>query len=139
MNSNTECLMYLENAKAELIEEFPNNNELSNTLFLKVCDLANEDFDGITENKIYRNFIGVLIDIVKISFENDASKSYLRSFFKKLNNCSFTNCLSKSMSSKSGDIKRIIDRLVYFFVYQNTSSAKEYRLNEVLNYLKAEM
>lgn len=139
MKNNAECLMYLENAKAQLIEEFPNNNDLNNTLFLKVCDLVNKDFDGITENKIYRSFIGELIDIVKISFENDASKSYLRSFFKKLNNHSYTNYLSKSMPSKSGDIKRIIDRLVNFFVYQDTSSIKEYRLDEVLSYLKAEM
>ncbi len=139
MNSNTECLMYLENAKAQLIEEFPNNDKLSNTLFLKICNFANENFDGIAENKIYRSFIHVLIDIIEIAFESDASKSYLRSFFKKLNNCSFANCLSKSMPSKSGDIKRIIDRLVNFFVYQDTSSTKEYRLDEVLSYLKAEM
>ena len=139
MNSNTECMKYLEKAKAQLIEEFPNNNDLNNTLFLKICDFVNEDFDGIAENKIYRSFILVLIDIIEIAFESDASKSYLRSFFKKLNCNSFTNCLSKSMPSKSGDTKRVIDRLVNFFVYQDTSSSKEYRLDEVLSYLRAEM
>ncbi len=139
MKSNTECLMCLENAKAELIEEFPNNNNLSNTLFLKICDFVNEDFDGITENKIYRSFIAELIDIVEISFEKDASKSYLRSFFKMLNNRSFTNCLSKSMPSKSDDLKRIVDRLVNFFVYQDGISQKEQRLEAIVNYLKAEI
>ena len=139
MNSNTECMKYLGKAKAELIDEFSNNDELSNTLFLKICDLVNEDFDGISENKTYRSFIHVLIDIIETAFESDASKSYLRSFFKKLGNSNFTNCLSHSMPSKSGDTKRVIDRLVNFFVYQDTSSSNEYRLVEVLSYLRAEM
>ena len=139
MKSNTDCMRYLEKAKAQLIEEFPNNNDLNNTLFLKICDFVNEDFDVIAENKIYQSFLNELIDIIEIVLENDASKSYLRSFFKKLNCISFTNCLSKSMPSKSGDTKRVIDRLVDFFVYQDTSSSKEYRLDEVLSYLRAAM
>ena len=139
MNSNTECMKYLEKAKAELIDEFPNNNDLSNTLFLKICDFVNEDFDGIAENKIYRSYIYVLIDIIEIAFESDASKSYLRSFFKKLNCSSFTNCLSKSMPSKSGDTKRVIDRLVNFFVYQDGINQKEHRLEVIVNYLKDKM
>lgn len=136
--NNAECLVYLKKAKAELIEEYPNNNDLTNTLFLKICDFADEDFDGIAENKIYRSFIAELIDIVEISFDKNASKSYLRSFFKILNNSSFTNRLSKSMPSKSGDTKRVIDRLVNFFVYQDGISQKEQRLKAIVNYLKAE-
>lgn len=139
MNINTECLTYLETAKFQLAEEFPNNSDLSNTLFLKICDFVNEDFDGIVENKIYRSFIGQLIDIIEISFENNASKSYLRSFFKKLNNRIFINCLSTLIPSKSDDISFTIDRLVNFFVYQDSTSKKEYRLEEILSYLKAKI
>lgn len=137
MNINTECLTYLETAKFQLTEEFPNSSDLCNTLFLKICDFVNEDFDGIVENKIYRSFIGQLIDIIEISFKNNASKSYLRSFFKKLNNRIFINHLSTLMPSKSDDISFTIDRLVNFFVYQDSTSKKEYRLEEILSYLKA--
>lgn len=139
MNINTECLTYLEIAKFQLTEEFPNNIDLCNTLFLKICDFVNEDFDGMVENKIYRSFIGQLIDIIEISFENNASKSYLRSFFKKLNNRIFINYLSTLMPSKSDDISFTIDRLVNFFVYQDSTSKKEYRLEEILSYLKAKI
>ena len=139
MNINTECLTYLEIAKFQLTEEFPNNIDLCNTLFLKICDFVDEDFDGIVENKIYRSFIGQLIDIIEISFENNASKSYLRSFFKKLNNRIFINYLSTLMPSKSDDISFTIDRLVNFFVYQDSTSKKEYRLEEILSYLKAKI
>ena len=139
MNINNECLTYLESAKFQLTEEFPNNSDLCNRLFLKICDFVDEDFDGIVENKIYRSFIGQFIDIIEVSFENNASKSYLRSFFKKLNNRIFINYLSTLMPSKSDDISFTIDRLVNFFVYQDTSSSKEYRLDEVLSYLRAEM
>lgn len=139
MNINTECLTYLETAKFQLTEEFPNNSDLSNTLFLKICDFVNEDFDGVVENKIYRCFIGQFIDIIEVSFENNASKSYLRSFFKKLNNRIFINYLSTLMPSKSNDISFTIDRLVNFFVYQDSTSKKEYRLEEILSYLKAKI
>lgn len=139
MNINTECLTYLEIAKFQLTEEFPNNIDLCNTLFLKICDFINEDFDGIVENKIYRSFIGQLIDIIEISFENNASKSYLRNFFKKLNNRIIINYLSTLMPSKSDDISFTIDRLVNFFVYQDSTSKKEYRLEEILSYLKAKI
>ena len=139
MNINTECLTYLEIAKFQLTEEFPNNIDLCNTLFLKICDFVDEDFDGIVENKIYRSFIGQFIDIIEVSFENNASKSYLRSFFKKLNNRIFINYLSTLMPSKSDDISFTIDRLVNFFVYQDSTSKKEYRLEEILSYLKAKI
>ena len=139
MKNNTECLTYLESAKFQLTEEFPNNSDLCNTLFLKICDFVDEDFDGIVENKIYRSFIGQFIDIIEVSFENNASKSYLRSFFKKLNNRIFINYLSTLMPSKSDDISFTIDRLVNFFVYQDSTSKKEYRLEEILSYLKAKI
>lgn len=139
MKNNTECLTYLESAKFQLTEEFPNNSDLCNTLFLKICDFVDEDFDGIVENKIYRSFIGQFIDIIEVSFENNASKSYLRSFFKKLNNRIFINYLSTLMPSKSNDISFTIDRLVNFFVYQDSTSKKEYRLEEILSYLKAKI
>lgn len=139
MKNNTECLIYLENAKTQLTEEFPNNDDLSNILFLKICDVVNTDFDGVSENKIYRRFLSILIDIIETSFQNDASKSYLRSFFKKLNNSSFINYLSKAIPSKSDDIKFTIDRLVNFFVYQDPTSKKEYRLEEIVSYIKAKM
>lgn len=139
MNINNECLTYLESAKFQLTEEFPNNSDLCNTLFLIICDFVDEDFDGIVENKIYRSFIGQFIDIIEVSFENNASKSYLRSFFKKLNNRIFINYLSTLMPSKSDDISFTIDRLVNFFVYQDSTSKKEYRLEEILSYLKAKI
>ena len=139
MNINNECLTYLESAQFQLTEEFPNNSDLCNTLFLKICDFVDEDFDGIVENKIYRSFIGQFIDIIEVSFENNASKSYLRSFFKKLNNRIFINYLSTLMPSKSDDISFTIDRLVNFFVYQDSTSKKEYRLEEILSYLKAKI
>lgn len=139
MRNNAECLMYLVNAKTQLIEDFPNNNDLSNILFLKICDFINTDFDGVSENKIYRSFLSVIIDVIEISFQGDASKSYLRSFFKKLKNRIFINYLSMLMPSKSDDISFTIDRLVNFFVYQDSTSKKAYRLEETLSYLKAKI
>ena len=51
-----DCLTYLENEKIKLNEEFPKCETVTEELFIQVMDFVNDDFDGISENKIYRLF-----------------------------------------------------------------------------------
>ena len=86
MSLKSECLTYLEKAKDELKNGFPENEQLINSLFIKFSDFANDDYEGISDNKIERLYFFLLKDLIVISFENNASKSFMRNFFKSLNN-----------------------------------------------------
>ena len=94
------------------------------------------DFNGVSENKIFRIFLNTFKDVIEFSFQNDASKSYMRTSFKKLNNKKFLDYLSVYMPAKSTVIKFIMDRFVNFFVYQQDFSiSKEYRLKEIVDFV----
>lgn len=136
MATNKDCILYLDDIKAQLIEEFPTNKELTEKIFLMVYNFVCTDFNGVSENKIFRIFLNTFKDVIEFSFQNDASKSYIRTIFKKLNNKKFLDYLSVYMPAKSTAIKFIMDRFVNFFVYQqDLSISKEYRLKEIVNFV----
>ena len=76
-----DCLSYLEFEKVKLNEEFPKYESVTEELFVQVSDFMNNDFDGISENKIYRFFLDKLKDITFYAFDRNVSKAYMRSFF----------------------------------------------------------
>ena len=136
MATNKDCILYLDDIKAQLIEEFPTNKELTEKNFLMVYNFVCTDFNGVSENKIFRIFLNTFKDVIEFSFQNDASKSYMRTIFKKLNNKKVLDYLSVYMPAKSTVIKFIMDRFVNFFVYQqDLSISKEYRLKEIVDFV----
>lgn len=132
MSLKYECLTYLEKAKDELKNGFPENEQLINSLFIKFSDFANDDYEGISDNKIERSYFFLLKDLIVISFESNASKSFLRSFFKSLNNKYVVDYLS-SITQKV-NFKSSLNVMVNEFVYwQESDHKKELKLNQLLN------
>ena len=60
MNFKFECLSYLTSAKTELTQSFPKSEQLTGSLFAIFSDFADNDYEGISENKIYRSFLNTL-------------------------------------------------------------------------------
>ena len=133
MSVKSECLSYLVSAKAELTQSFPQSEQLTDSLFAVFSDFATGDYEGISENKIYRSFLNTLTEIIEIAFENRASKSFMRSFFKALNNQNIINYLSELAPTHTSDFKISLERLVSEFVYWQESDQKK---ELILNYLK---
>lgn len=128
-----ECLAYLEFEKIKLNEKFPKYETVTQELFVQVSDFVNSDFDGISDNKIYRLFLDKLKDITRYAFNSDVSKAYMRSFFKKLNNKNVVEYLTCIMKTKSIDISDIMKRFVNFFVYwQDSDNTKDKKLEEII-------
>lgn len=128
-----DCLSYLEFEKVNLNEEFPKYEAVTEELFIQVNDFMNNDFDGISENKMYRLFLDKLKDITRYAFDSDVSKAYMRSFFKKLNNKNVVEYLACIMKTKSTDISNIMKRFVNFFVYwQDSDNTKDKKLEEII-------
>lgn len=133
MSYKSDCLFYLKNEKEELVEEFPQNEHLIEELFFKISDFVNMDFEGISDNKIYRNFLDFMKEILILSFEKNASKSFLHNFFKRLSNKKVTDYLASCAKTKSTDFKNVIERFVNEFVYwQESDHKKELKLNEII-------
>ena len=131
-----ECLSYLEIEKIKLNEEFPKYESVTEELFVQVSDFMNNDFDDISENKIYRFFLDKLKDITFYAFDRNVSKAYMRSFFKKLNNKNVVEYLTSIMKTKSIDISNIMKRFVNFFVYwQDSDNTKDKKLEEIIKLL----
>lgn len=131
-----ECLSYLELEKTRLIEEFPKYQFITEELLLRINKFINIDFDGISENKIYRMFLGILKDITYYALDNRASKSYMRSVFKILNNKIVIQFFTSIMKSKAIDIPNIMERFVNFFVYwQNSDKTKEQKREEIIEFV----
>ncbi len=131
-----DCLSYLEFEKVKLNEEFPKYESVTEELFVQVSDFMNNDFDDISENKIYRFFLDKLKDIIFYAFDRNVSKAYMRSFFKKLNNKNVVEYLTSIMKTKSIDISNIMKRFVNFFVYwQDSDNTKEKKLEEIIKLL----
>lgn len=131
-----ECLTYLELVQSELNEEFPKYESVTEELFVQVSDFMNNDFDDISENKIYRFFLDKLKDITFYAFDRNVSKAYMRSFFEKLNNKNVVEYLTSIMKTKSIDISNIMKRFVNFFVYwQDSDNTKEKKLEEIIKLL----
>ncbi len=131
-----ECLTYLELVQSELKEEFPKYETVIKELFIQVSDFMNNDFDGISENRIYRLFLEKLKDITRYAFDSDVSKAYMRSFFARLNNKNVVEYLTSIMKTKSIDISNIMKRFVNFFVYwQDSDNTKDKKLEEIIKLL----
>lgn len=131
-----ECLSYLEIEKVKLNEEFPKYESVTEELFIQVSDFMDNDFDDISENKIYRFFLDKLKDITFYAFDRNVSKAYMRSFFKKLNNKNVVEYLTSIMKTKSIDISNIMKRFVNFFVYwQDSDNTKDKKLEEIIKLL----
>jgi len=135
-----ECLSYLEIEKIKLNEEFPKYETVTEELFIRVSDFMNNDFDGISENKIYRLFLDKLKDVTRYAFDSDVSKAYMRSFFKRLNNKNVIEYLADIMQTKSTDIRNIMKRFVNFFVYwQDSDNTMDKKLEEIIKLVEGWM
>lgn len=133
MSLKSDCLFYLKKEKEKSIDEFPQNEHLIEELFFKISDFVNMDFEGISDNKIYRNFLDLMKEILILSFEKNASKSFLHNFFKRLNNKKVTDFLASCAKTKATDFKNVIERFVNEFVYwQESDHKKELKLNEII-------
>lgn len=131
-----DCLSYLEFEKVKLNEEFPKYESVTEELFVQVSDFMNNDFDDISENKIYRFFLDKLKDITFYAFDRNVSKAYMRSFFEKLNNKNVVEYLTSIMKTKSIDISNIMKSFVNFFVYwQDSDNTKDKKLEEIIKLL----
>jgi len=132
MSSKNDCLSYLRNAKSELDNDSPENGQLTDSLFAIFSDFVSSDYKGVSDNKIYRLYLYTLKEILNVAFENNASKSFMRSFFKKLNTKVITDYLSSLSRSHSSDFKNTLSRMVTEFVYwQESDHKKELKLNHL--------
>lgn len=140
MSSKSECLSYLEKAKLEFNKEFPQNEQLIDSLFIKFSDFVNDDYEGISDNKINRLYLCLLKDLIVASFESNASKSFMRGFFKMLNNKTVTDYLSSITKTQTINFKNPLNAMVYEFVYwQESDHKKELKLNNLINRINSWM
>lgn len=130
-----EFTAYLDKKTAEIIKDFSAFEALTLRLADKIKDFAEEDFEGVNENKVYRIFLDTVREMVEISIEEKASKSYLRCFWKVLDSKVAHKALTPFMQSKAEKVKSITDRMVNFYVYQDPTSSEEYRKSEIMRYL----
>ena len=134
MSLKSECLLYFETAMTEYGKEFPDKEDLVNGLSAIFSDFLSEDYDGLTENRIYRLYLNTLKEIINTAFESDASKSFLRGFFKILNNKKIIAYLSSLAKTKSADIKYQLHRLYTEFVYwAESDTTKESKLQKLID------
>lgn len=134
MSLKSECLLDFETAMNEYSKEFPDREDLVTDLSVIFSDFLSEDYDGLTENRIYRLYLNALKEIINTAFENDASKSFLRGYFKRLNNKKVTDYLSSLAKTKSADIKYQLERLYTEFVYwADSDTTKETKFEKLID------
>ncbi len=140
MNTKYECLTYLKNEAAELNKSFQKNEQITEELFNIFIGFIDEDYEYITDNKTYRLFLKTIKEIVIKAFENNASKSFMRVFFKKLNNKAVINYLSDIAPKQTANFKNSLARLVSEFVYwQESDHKKELKLNYLISIIDSWM
>ncbi len=140
MSLKSDCLSYLESAKFELNKEFTRNEQLIDILFDKISNFVSDDYEGMSDNKIYRLYLCLLKDLIVVSFESNASKSFMRGFFKILNNKTFTDYLSSVTKTQTINFKNPLNTMVYEFVYwQESDHKKELKLNHLINRINSWM
>ena len=120
----------------QLNSDYPEREDLTNYLLSKIKDFIESDFYGISGNKIFRNLLITLREMIEFSFENDATKSYLRMVFKTINNEPFLKEFNRLMPSKEKNINFLFNKLYNLFVYQDATSSHDYRLTEILGFLE---
>lgn len=106
------CIAAIKTEQENINKEFPKYENLTDDIFEKITDFANEDFDGITDNKRFRCFLDLCKNILITAFEQDAQKSYLRMVFKALKNEDISKYFSYIMQSNAEQMKVITEGLV---------------------------
>lgn len=130
------CISYLKIEKNSLLSDFPKFENITEKVFENLFEFLDEDFDGISENKVFRCYLATLKEMIIICFEFKCSKVYMRSLFKKLNNKMYLNYVVSLMLSKSNDIKFISERLINEFGYwQNSDNTRDEKEKDILIYL----
>ena len=126
---------FLNTLSAQLNINYPDKEDLTKHLLSKIKDFIETDFKGISENKIFRNFLITLREIIEFAFENKTTKSYLRIIFKTFNNDIILNELNRIMPSKEKNINFVLNKLFYLFTYQDATISYENKLTEILDFL----
>ncbi len=140
MNTKSECLTYLKNEAAELNKSFQKNEQITEELFNIFIGFIDEDYEYITDNSTYRLFLETIKEIIIAAFENNASKSFMRGFFKKLNNKAVINYLSNIAPNHTSNFKNSLAKLVSEFVYwQDSDHKKELELNYLISMIDSWM
>ena len=73
--------------------------------------------------------------ILIISFQQPATKAYLRMIFKAMNHKDTSNYLSHIMQSRSKDFQDTVDRLCNIFTYVHIEGQKDKKLKKILDLL----
>ena len=116
MNPKVELTAYLKQENIKVNTEFPQYEETTAELFEQVYAFFDVDFEELTDNRVYRCFLSSFKEIICFAFEKDVPKSYLRCFFKSLNNELVVGYLGSYAKSRAKDIKNIMDRFLHFFI-----------------------
>ena len=116
MNKKADLIVYLEQGITKLNVEFPQNEQSTSMLFRLVFDFLDADFEEMTDNCTYRYFLTSFKELICFAFETGVSKSYLRCFFKHLNNKAFVGYLGDYAKTRANDIRLVMDRFVDFFI-----------------------
>ena len=134
MNKKADLIVYLEQGIAQLNVEFPKNEQSTSALFQKVVDFLNTDFEEMTDSHIYRHFLTSFKELICFAFETGVSKSYLRCFFKHLNNQLFVVYLGNYAKTRANDIRLVMDRFVDFFIatWQGFDNDRKRVLNNIV-------
>ena len=134
MYKKTDLIGYLEQGIHKLNVEFPKNEQSTSALFQKVVDFLNTDFEEMTDNCIYRYFLTSFKELIGFAFETGVSKSYLRYFFKHLNNQLFVGYLGNYAKTRANDIRLVMDRFVDFFIatWQGCDNDRKRVLNNIV-------
>lgn len=133
-----QCINAIKSEQENINKEFPKYENLTDSIFTEIIEFVNEDFDGITDNKIFRYFLDLCKNVLTTAFEQDAQKSYLRMVFKSLKNEDISKYFSYIMQSNAERMKVITDGLVIRCIYSwqwMVPYDKERMLAEFLKYL----
>lgn len=135
MNAKPEWKTYLECEKNKLNSEFSKYEETTADLFQKVYEFLSVDFEGLSDNRVYRCFLDSFKEIICLAFDRDVSKAYLRNFFKFMNNDIIVGYLANHAKSRAKNIKNIMDRFVNIFVtsWQWCDNDKDRVLEEIIS------
>jgi hypothetical protein len=132
-----ELITYLKQEKNELNFEFPQNENTTASIFEMLYEFLNNDFEKISDNRVYRCFLTSFKEMICFAFEEDVSKAYLRCLFKSLNREDFVAYLTKHSKSRAKDIRFIMERFLHFFIssWQGYGDDKKQVLKEIVSFI----
>jgi hypothetical protein len=134
MNPKVELTAYLERERIKVNTTFPKYEKITAELFEQVYAFIDVDFEEFTDNRVYRCFLSSFKEIICFAFEKDVPKSYLRCFFKSLNNETVVGYLGSYAKSRARDIKNVMDRFLDFFIvsWQGYDNDKKRVLEDII-------